>query len=37
MNIQKFVAYLNKQKGWHIEAAYYSEIIQWRDWWRGDV
>ena len=36
MNIQKFVAYLNKQKGWHIEAAYYSEIIQWRDWWRGD-
>lgn len=36
MNIQKFVAYLNKQKDWHIEAAYYSEIIQWRDWWRGD-
>ena len=36
MNIQKFVAYLNKLKGWHIEAAYYSEIIQWRDWWRGN-
>ena len=29
MNIQKFVAYLNKLKGWHI-------IIQWRDWWRGN-
>ena len=36
MNIQKFVAYLNKLKGWHIEGAYYSDIIQWRDWWRGD-
>ena len=35
MNIQHFVAYLNKQKGWHIEGAYYSDIIQWRDWWRG--
>ena len=36
MNIQKFVAYLNKLKGWHIERAYYSDIIQWRDWWRGN-
>ena len=36
MNIQKFVAYLNKLKGWHIEGAYYSDIIQWRDWWRGN-
>ena len=36
MNIQKFVAYLNRLKGWHIEGAYYSDIIQWRDWWRGN-
>ena len=36
MNIQRFVSYLNKNKGYHIEAAYYSDIIQWRDWWRGN-
>lgn len=36
MNIQRFVAYLNKSKGWHIGGAYYAEILQWRDWWRGD-
>ena len=36
MNIQKFVAYLNQLKGWHIEGAYYSLITEWRDWWRGN-
>ena len=35
MNIQTFVAYLNKSKGWQIEGAYYSLITEWRDWWRG--
>lgn len=35
MNIQHFINYLNKQKGWAIEGAYYSQITAWRDWWRG--
>lgn len=36
MNIQKFIQYLNKANGLHIEGAYYSEIDRWRDWWRGE-
>ena len=36
MNIQHFINYLNKQKGWQIEGAYYARITEWRDWWQGD-
>lgn len=35
MNIQHFINYLNKEKKWQIEGAYYSQITAWRDWWRG--
>ena len=35
MNIQHFINYLNKEKKWQIEGAYYSQIVEWRDWWRG--
>lgn len=36
MNIQHFINYLNKQKGWNIEGLYYARITEWRDWWQGD-
>jgi len=37
MNIQHFIDYLNKAKGWTLQGAYYSNITAWRDWWKGDV
>ena len=36
MNITQFIKYLNKTKGWNIEGRYYADILEWRDWWRGD-
>lgn len=36
MNILKFVTWLNKTRGWHIEGSYYAAIDEWRAWWRGE-
>ena len=36
MNIAQFIRYLNKTHGWNIEGRYYTDILAWRDWWRGD-
>ena len=36
MNIAQFILYLNKTHGWNIEGRYYTDILAWRDWWRGD-
>ena len=36
MNIQHFTAYLNESRGWQIDGSYYTNIIAWRDWWRGE-
>lgn len=30
MNILKFVTWLNKTRGWHIEGSYYAAIDEWR-------
>jgi len=35
MDIAKFIKYLNKEKGWKIDASYYADISMWKDWWRG--
>lgn len=37
MNIGAFITYLNKSKGWHLDAAYYGHIEEWRQWWQGNV
>lgn len=37
MNIGAFIDYLNKTKGWHLDAAYYGHIEEWRQWWQGNV
>lgn len=37
MNITAFLDYLNKTRGWALDADYYSQIETWRQWWKGDV
>lgn len=37
MNIGAFIAYLNKTRGWQLDAAYYGIIERWRQWWQGSV
>lgn len=37
MNIQHFIDFINKRRGWDLQGAYYSNITAWRDWWKGDV
>lgn len=37
MNIAAFIDYLNKAKGWRVDAAYYGHIETWRQWWQGNV
>lgn len=37
MNITRFIEYLNKERGLHLDAAYYAYIDTWRQWWRGYV
>ncbi len=37
MNITQFAKYLNKAKGYHIDAAYYNNIDLWKQWWMGYV
>ena len=37
MNITAFLNYLNKTRGWAIDADYYGYIETWRQWWQGSV
>ena len=37
MNITAFLNYLNKTRGWAIDADYYGHIATWRQWWQGSV
>ena len=37
MNITAFLNYLNKTRGWAIDADYYGHIETWRQWWQGSV
>lgn len=37
MNITAFLNYLNKTRGWAIDADYYGSIETWRQWWKGNV
>lgn len=37
MNVTAFLAYLNKTRGWTLDAAYYGSIETWRQWWQGNV
>lgn len=37
MNITAFLNYLNKTRGWTLDAAYYGSIETWRQWWKGNV
>lgn len=37
MNITAFLNYLNKTRGWAINADYYGYIETWRQWWQGSV
>lgn len=37
MNVAAFIEYLNKTKGWQIDASYYAKIEKWRQWWQGYV
>lgn len=37
MNVTAFLAYLNKTRGWTLDAAYYGSIETWRQWWKGNV
>ena len=37
MNIEAFLGYLNKTRGWATDAAYYGHIETWRQWWQGNV
>ena len=37
MNIQKFIEFLNKKKGLHLDASYYANIAAWKQWWMGYV
>ncbi|MGN0706899.1 MAG: hypothetical protein ACI4JC_02750 [Faecalibacterium sp.] len=37
MNITAFIEYLNENKHWHLDAAYYGHIEEWRQWWQGNV
>lgn len=36
-NIVAFIEYINREKKYHIDASYYSNIEQWRKWWEGYV
>ncbi|MFR3603106.1 MAG: hypothetical protein ACLTVY_08035 [Faecalibacterium sp.] len=36
MNITAFLNYLNKTRGWAIDADYYGHIETWRQWWQGE-
>ena len=35
MDIRAFIAWLNRSRGWTLEAGYYSYITDWRSWWEG--
>ena len=37
MNITHFIKYLNKQKGYRIDASYYAVIECWKQWWMGFI
>lgn len=37
MNITRFIEYLNKERGLHLDASYYAYIDTWRQWWKGHV
>lgn len=37
MNVSPFLSYLNKTRGWSLDADYYGYIETWRQWWQGNV
>ena len=37
MNISAFLGYLNKTRGYHLDADYSGYIETWRQWWKGSV
>ncbi len=37
MNIDAFLGYLNRTRGWTLDATYYGHIETWRQWWKGSV
>lgn len=37
MVIAEFIDYLNKEKGWHLQADYYTNIQTWKAWWQNYV
>ena len=37
MNISAFLGYLNKTRGYHLDADYSGQIETWRQWWKGSV
>ena len=37
INIIAFLNYLNKTRGYHLDADYYGYIETWRQWWQGNV
>lgn len=37
MNISAFLGYLNKTRGYSLDADYYGYIETWRQWWKGSV
>lgn len=37
MDVNKFIDYLNKTKGWDINSDYYGYVDTWKQWWEGYV
>ena len=37
MNISAFLGYLNKTRGYHLDADYSGQIETGRQWWKGSV
>lgn len=37
MDINNFIDYLNKTKGWELNSDYYGMVEEWRLWWKGYV
>lgn len=37
MDVNNFIAYLNKNKGWSLSSEYYGMIDEWKSWWDGYV
>jgi len=36
MDITKFIAFLNKSRGWDLKPDYYTKIEEWKQWWKGE-